>query len=58
MKDHLLNREKLIKDIEEKVDGVTREWPEWKHEVLQNCFRSENPLPRQVIEPLTTDIGE
>jgi hypothetical protein len=44
-----MTRERFVEALETKVKGVIADWPSWKHEVLQNCFRSANTTPRQVV---------
>lgn len=44
-----MNRDEFFKALDEKVNRVTKNWPEWKHHVLRMSFRSTNSVPRQVV---------
>jgi len=44
-----MSREEFFSALEAKVVRATEGWPDWKHEVLQNSFRSTNSNPRKVV---------
>ncbi|MCA9153917.1 MAG: hypothetical protein KDA38_03985 [Planctomycetales bacterium] len=44
-----MSREEFFAALEAKVERATEGWPDWKHEVLRNSFRSANSTPRQVV---------
>jgi hypothetical protein len=44
-----LNKEDFLKRLADKVNIVIKDWPQWKHEVLENSFKSKNKLPRRPI---------
>ncbi len=50
------NRELFLARLKEKLRLVTKDWPEWKHNVLITTGRCTNLTPRQPVDNESVDL--